>query len=159
MAGLPFTIICLIVGAYPLFAEYMPGWLYGLSISPSWLVSNFAYGKLGMLGLPSQVMGEILIGFLVFAGMRMASGAGKFFLNFTLCLLGIWILTAGLEGYLLKVGRLELWSRPLLVAGGFLIAFPRWMTTAIGAALTALVIAVILIRRKTAAGKLITVSQ
>jgi len=81
---------------------------------------------------------------------------------FALCLVGIWILASGLEGYLLKVGRLELWSRVLLVVGGFLIAFPAldvtkfldWITTVIGAALTAAVIAIIMIG-KTAAAKLI----
>jgi TRAP transporter 4TM/12TM fusion protein len=78
---------------------------------------------------------------------------------FVFCLLGIGILASGLEGYLLKVGRLSLWSRALLAVGGFLIALPGWMTTIIGVALAALVIAVILIRRRTAAGKLITVSQ
>ena len=67
---------------------------------------------------------------------------------FALCLVGIWILGSGLEGYLLKVGRLSWWSRPLLVVGGFLIAFPDWMTTGIGAALTAGSIAAILIRRR-----------
>ncbi|GAJ10219.1 unnamed protein product, partial [marine sediment metagenome] len=48
----------------------------------------FAFGKGGMLGLPAQVMGELLIGFLIFAGMLMASEAGKFFLTLALCLLG-----------------------------------------------------------------------
>lgn len=67
---------------------------------------------------------------------------------FALCLLGIWILASGLEGYLIKVGRLSLWSRPLLAAGGFLIAFPGWETTVIGAALTAIVIAITLIRKE-----------
>jgi TRAP-type uncharacterized transport system fused permease subunit len=80
---------------------------------------------------------------------------------FTLCLLGIWILASGLEGYLMKVGRLTLWPRVFLVIGGFLIAFPGWqsfnwwMTSLIGAAVTAAVVAVILIRRKAAATKLI----
>ena len=67
---------------------------------------------------------------------------------FALCLLGIGILAAGLEGYLLKVGRLDLWSRPLLVAGGFLIAFPDWITKVIGAILTALVILILLIMKR-----------
>jgi len=72
---------------------------------------------------------------------------------FALCLVGIWILASGLEGYLVKVGRLSLWSRPLLVAGGFMIALPPggflsafagWTTTIIGAVLTVAVVAIIL---------------
>jgi TRAP-type uncharacterized transport system fused permease subunit len=65
-----------------------------------------------------------------------------------LCLLGIWILASGLEGYLVKVGRLSLWERPLLVISGFLIAFPGWWASIIGAALTGMLITVILIRKK-----------
>ena len=69
---------------------------------------------------------------------------------FPLALLGIAILAGGLEGYLVKVGRLQLWQRPLLVAAGFLIALPGLTTSIAGAALAALVIAIILLRRKPA---------
>ena len=75
---------------------------------------------------------------------------------FALCVLGIWILASGLEGYLLRVGRLETWSRLLLVIGGFMIALPGWETSIGGAALAVLVIAIALIRKKTAALKLPT---
>jgi len=88
MAGLPFLIISLVLGAYPLFAEHMPGILWGYSISFPQLIGSFAYGRQGMLGLPAQVTGEILIGFLIFAGVLMASGAGDFFLKLALGLLG-----------------------------------------------------------------------
>jgi TRAP-type uncharacterized transport system fused permease subunit len=57
---------------------------------------------------------------------------------FALCLLGIWILSSGLEGYILKLGRLPLWTRSLLVIGGFLIALPGWQTTIGGAVLSAM---------------------
>jgi len=61
---------------------------------------------------------------------------------------GIAILSGGLEGYLLKIGRLELWQRPLFVAAGFMIALPGWTTTIIGAALTVVSIAMVLFSRK-----------
>jgi TRAP-type uncharacterized transport system fused permease subunit len=77
---------------------------------------------------------------------------------FVLCLVGIWILASALEGYLLKVGRLPMWSRALLVAGGFLISFPDWWSTIIGAVLSAAVAAILLIIKKTVAAKLTNVS-
>jgi TRAP transporter 4TM/12TM fusion protein len=77
---------------------------------------------------------------------------------FALCLLGILILGSGLEGYLLKVGRLDLWSRPFLVAGGFLIAYPGLITTIIGTALTVFVIAIIIITKKPNKEKLTVIS-
>jgi len=71
--------------------------------------------------------------------------------------LGITIIAGGLEGYLLKVGRLQLWQRPLLVAAGLMLALPEWTTSVAGAALAALVIAIVILRKKTAAVKPTTV--
>ncbi|GAI99380.1 unnamed protein product [marine sediment metagenome] len=67
---------------------------------------------------------------------------------FALCLLGIWILASGLEGYLLRVGKLGLWSRPLLVVSGFLIAFPNWTATGVGIVLTVATVVLVLIARR-----------
>jgi TRAP-type uncharacterized transport system fused permease subunit len=67
---------------------------------------------------------------------------------FAFCVFGIWILASGLEGYLLKVGKLSPWSRPLLIIGGFLIAMPNWTITIAGLALTVLVVAAILVTKK-----------
>jgi len=75
-----------------------------------------------------------------------------------LCCVGITILAGGLEGYLLRVGRLNLWSRLLLIAGGFLIALPGWMTTVYGVILTAVTIAIILIGRRLVARRTIASS-
>jgi len=87
-AGWPFSIIMLIFGVYPLFAEHLPGILYGFGMDIRTLAGNFAYGRMGMLGLGARVMGEILLGYLVFAGMLLASGAGTFFIRFALALMG-----------------------------------------------------------------------
>jgi len=70
---------------------------------------------------------------------------------FILAVIGITILAGGLEGYLLKVGMLKMWSRPFLVVGGFLIALPQTSTSIIGVALTAVVLAIIIMRKKAGA--------
>jgi len=88
IVGMPLIVICLLVGVYPLFAEYMPGWLYGYGFPFSYVIGSFAYSSEGILGLPAQVMGGILIGYLIFAGMLMVSGAGDFFLKLAMGLLG-----------------------------------------------------------------------
>jgi TRAP-type uncharacterized transport system fused permease subunit len=68
---------------------------------------------------------------------------------FVLAAIGVIILASALEGYLLKVGKLEKWARPPLFVAGVLIAFPEWRTDAIGAVIAAAVIVLmILIRRK-----------
>jgi TRAP transporter 4TM/12TM fusion protein len=88
MAGLPFMCIVMLVGTFPLYAEHMPGILYGVGHDFIHIVAEFGYGKLGMLGLPAQTTGTILIGFLMFAGVLIASGAGGFFLNLALVIMG-----------------------------------------------------------------------
>jgi TRAP-type uncharacterized transport system fused permease subunit len=67
---------------------------------------------------------------------------------FILCLIGITLIAAGLEGYLMKIGIISFWARPLLVVGGFLIAFPEWYTTFIGGALALIVVTLISVQKK-----------
>ena len=88
MAGFIYLCVCLLFGAYPLFAKYMPGLLFGFSSSFVKTIGFHAFGSEGIIGLPSKIMGEILIGFLFFAGLLVASGAGKFFLDVAQAVLG-----------------------------------------------------------------------
>jgi TRAP transporter 4TM/12TM fusion protein len=69
-------------------------------------VGQFAYGRIGMLGMPVQVTGEILVGYLVFAAVLLTTGAGQFFIDLSMALLGrfrggpakVAVLTSGLFG-------------------------------------------------------------
>lgn len=45
---------------------------------------------------------------------------------------GVWLLSSGLEGYLVGVGMLNKYERILLFAGGFIIAFPQIWVLALG---------------------------
>ncbi len=83
-----YTIICLVVGTMPLYAQHLPGVLAGFGYSWQEMIGNYAFGGEGLIGLPTKVMGEYVIGFVMFAGILIASGAGSFFLNLALALLG-----------------------------------------------------------------------
>ncbi|MFC2003108.1 TRAP transporter permease, partial [Chloroflexota bacterium] len=87
-AGPIFAAICTIVGLYPVFAGHMPGVLFGFSYPFTSAIALQVFGSEGILGVPLKVMGDILIGFLVFAGIMIASGAGRFFLNLAMALFG-----------------------------------------------------------------------
>jgi TRAP-type uncharacterized transport system fused permease subunit len=65
-------------------------------------------------------------------------------------LLGTFILASAIEGYMLKLGKLSLWARPLLAIGGFLIAFPERITDIVGAAFILCTLAIIFIRKQLA---------
>ena len=88
IAGPWFLAINIIIGLYPLFAEYMPGIFYGKSFDIKIIVGRNIFGYDGMIGIPCEVVAKILLGFLIFAAVLIASGAGKFFLDLALALLG-----------------------------------------------------------------------
>jgi len=72
---------------------------------------------------------------------------------FPLALLGILFITAGLEGYLLKVGRIISWARPIMVVAGLAVALPAqdWplvLVPIVGAAIAAAIILLTLTRRR-----------
>ncbi len=87
-AGLPMTVIALILSVYPLFAPYMPGILVGPPIDFDRLISYHAFSSESILGIPMWAFGRIIVGYLVFASALVATGGGQFFINFALGLLG-----------------------------------------------------------------------
>ena len=64
---------------YPLFADKMPGVLYGFSLSLQEIFADFAFGAKGILGLPAAMMGKMILGFDLFAGVMLGLGGGEFF--------------------------------------------------------------------------------
>ncbi|MBW1802241.1 MAG: TRAP transporter fused permease subunit [Deltaproteobacteria bacterium] len=85
----PFYVgLCVFFAFYPLFAEYMPGFLYGTTSSVQNMVGSHIFGGEGILGLPGKVMGEIIIGFLIFSAILVVTGAGKFFLELAMSVFG-----------------------------------------------------------------------
>ena len=87
--GIIYFLICIICGIYPLLAGNMPGILRGKSYNLLDTVSFYTFGtESGLVGLPTAVMGDILIGFLLFAAVLLSSGAGTFFLDIAFALFG-----------------------------------------------------------------------
>lgn len=87
-AGLIYIGFAAIIGLYPLYAEHMPGMLFGKGFSFTWVMGFTTFTAEGLVGIPAWLCFDILIGFLVLAGMLIASGGGKFFLNLALALFG-----------------------------------------------------------------------
>jgi len=86
--GWAWPAIAILFAIYPLFADYFPGVFQGVPNSFTHAVSLYAFGGDGILGVPGMVMGGILMGFLVFAGFLIATGAGQFFLDAAYALFG-----------------------------------------------------------------------
>jgi TRAP transporter 4TM/12TM fusion protein len=83
-----FFFVTLFLGAYPLFADYMPGIFWGVSFDFSTTIANHIFTAEGLMGIPTKVVAVIIIGFLVFAAVLIASGAGEFFLSLANALFG-----------------------------------------------------------------------
>jgi TRAP transporter 4TM/12TM fusion protein len=80
--------VCLFFFLYPLFAEYMPGFLWGPESAIEEFVRQHALGTESIIGLPMRVVTRLLIGFLLFGSALVVTGGGEFFMAFATALLG-----------------------------------------------------------------------
>jgi TRAP transporter 4TM/12TM fusion protein len=79
---------------YPLFAssdflaKNLGGVFYGVSFPFKDVIGSFAFGADGMLGAPARMLGELVLGFFLFAGLVMGMGGGEFFMKLASSLMG-----------------------------------------------------------------------
>ena len=86
--GLVLAVVCGFFSIYPLFAGHMPGFMEGVEFSFLTTARYHSMSNVSMLGIPMQVVGSILIGFVLFGVALQATGGGKFFLDFAFALMG-----------------------------------------------------------------------
>jgi TRAP transporter 4TM/12TM fusion protein len=87
-AGTVFFILCSLFLFFPIFAPYVPSPFTGLGFSFVKTMRLQSMGTESLLGIPIRVLGDLLLGFLIFGAAMTATGGGKFFLDFSLALLG-----------------------------------------------------------------------
>jgi len=80
--------ICGFFFVYPLFADQMPGFLWGPSSPIGELVRQHALGTESIIGVPMRVVAGLLIGFLIFGSALVITGGGEFFMTFATALMG-----------------------------------------------------------------------
>jgi TRAP transporter 4TM/12TM fusion protein len=98
----------LVLSFYPLYAESMPGPLAGKAFDFVGTASYHIMSNESVLGIPLQVFGSLIVGFIVFGTALRVSGGGQFFINISFALLGhvrggpakVAILASGLFGSL-----------------------------------------------------------
>ena len=81
-------VFCVIFAAYPLYADHMPGFLWGVQLTPAQTASEYVYGLESIIGIPMQVISDTLIGFLVFGVILAGAGGSAFFMEFASSLMG-----------------------------------------------------------------------
>lgn len=82
------TIVCLFFSLYPLFAFHMPSFMQGQSYDFFTTARLHSMGRNGIIGIPLDVVCTLLIGFMVFGIVLMATGGGTFFFKLAQSLLG-----------------------------------------------------------------------
>jgi len=88
VTGWPFVGLLLLASVYPLFAGHMPGFLYGHQYSLAGAICLHAFSAYGLVGQLMGLFGRILVGYMAFGMFMQVTGAGKFFLDFSLALAG-----------------------------------------------------------------------
>ena len=79
--GVPFLLVVLVLGLYPLVADYFPGLLMGIPYTFERMIEAHVFRTEGLMGITTKIVAEIVLGFLVFAGVLIATGAGQFFID------------------------------------------------------------------------------
>ncbi len=79
--GTPFLLVVVVLGLYPLVADWFPGLLMGIPYSFDRMIEAHVFRIEGMMGITTKIVAEIILGFLVFAGVLIATGAGTFFID------------------------------------------------------------------------------
>ena len=86
--GTTLFTISTIFALYPIYGSYLPGVLWGAPFSFSEMVCYHAMSVESIIGIPVRVIGNILIGFIIFGVALVSTGGGKFFIDFAMSLLG-----------------------------------------------------------------------
>jgi TRAP transporter 4TM/12TM fusion protein len=84
--ALPAVVIFFVIHA--LFTEHFPGILFGRAPSLERLTGDIYLGLGGIFGYPVWIAGTVVITFILFSQLLIESGAGHFFLNLALSLVG-----------------------------------------------------------------------
>lgn len=106
--GTPLLVVVILFGSYPIYADYMPGFLWGTQYSFGETIRAHVMGVESVIGIPMQVVANLVIGFVVFGAALTVTGGGDFFMNFATSLMGgsrggpakVAVLSSGLMGSL-----------------------------------------------------------
>ena len=86
--GWSYLGVVLVLGLYPMVADIFPGIFHGISYEFPQIIEAHIFREEGMMGISTKLVAEIILGFLVFAGVLLASGAGDFFIDLANAMLG-----------------------------------------------------------------------
>lgn len=87
-AGLILFGLCFAFGVYPMFADSMPGFMWGPSMGLEETIRAHAMGVESIIGVPMRTIASLLVGFLIFGSALVVTGGGDFFMALATALMG-----------------------------------------------------------------------
>ncbi len=104
--GLPIFVVTLVISLYPVVAASLPDVIGGAGMDLYQTAAFHLFSEESIFGLPTQVGALLVFGFLLFGVALQYTGAGKFFIDLSLAMLGrlrggpakVAILSSGLMG-------------------------------------------------------------
>jgi len=86
--GLVLFTICAVFAAYPIYADMLPGVLWGPPSTLRDTLTAHAMGVESIIGVPLRTVASLLVGFLIFGSALVVTGGGEFFMALAVALLG-----------------------------------------------------------------------
>lgn len=86
--GTVLFVVVLAVAFYPMFAQYMPGVLFGFNLSFRETILYHIMSGEGLVGLPIRTIANLIVGFIIMGVALDTTGGGRFFLNLAFRALG-----------------------------------------------------------------------
>jgi TRAP transporter 4TM/12TM fusion protein len=86
--GAALAAILLVFSLYPTYAGVLPGPIAGVSLTFADTIRYQTGSVEAVLGIPMRVFGTLLIGFILFGAALNVTGAGRFFTDIAMALLG-----------------------------------------------------------------------
>jgi len=86
--GIALPVVAVLFLSHNFFCNYFPGVLHGRGYSVERVLSEVAFGAVGLMGMPIGVAATIIIMFLLFAQFMLNAGAGETFNKLAFGLLG-----------------------------------------------------------------------
>jgi len=87
-SGAALFFICLVFSFYPIYGQYLKGILWGTPFTLTQTACFHAMGVESIIGIATRVVGNELIGYIIFGAAVVVSGGGKFFMDFAMSLFG-----------------------------------------------------------------------
>lgn len=87
-SGTVLFFICLVFSFYPVFGQYLSGILWGTPFTLTQTACYHAMGVESIIGIATRIVGNEIIGYIIFGAAIVSSGGGQFFMDLALSILG-----------------------------------------------------------------------